>query len=113
VYASFAELESLGLMSLEAMQSGCIVVGYRGQGGSEYATEDNGYWIDDGDVDSFVDQLATVLSMISDSEVASRVQKGIETAQRFNISSFERDLITTWRAILGNDELAFRHREAR
>lgn len=45
IYASFSNLESLGLSTLEAMKCGCIVVGDHGGGGSEYANKENGLWV--------------------------------------------------------------------
>lgn len=44
IYAAFSNLESLSLSVLEAMKSGCIVVGDHGGGGLDYATETNGLW---------------------------------------------------------------------
>jgi len=58
VYAAFPLREGLGLMCLEAMASGCLVVGYTGQGGMEYATMYNGHWIEEGYHENFVKALA-------------------------------------------------------
>jgi len=101
VYASFAELESLGLLSLEAMRSGCIVVGYKGQGGREYATDQNGLWVRDGDVHAFVDALALALSPSNEHIVASCVSAGMVSAQVFTKDRFTTELLLAWNSILG------------
>jgi len=45
VVLSLPFLESFGLVPLEAMASGAIVVGFHGNGAREYATEENGFWL--------------------------------------------------------------------
>lgn len=109
VYASFAELESLGLLSLEAMRSGCMVVGYKGQGGSEYATEQNGLWVRDGDVQAFVDTLALALSPGNEHIMASCVREGVASAQAFSSERFTRELLIAWGNILGGSAKQFQH----
>lgn len=42
VFLALSRLESLGLSPLEAMASGCIVAGFTGIGGQEYARPENG-----------------------------------------------------------------------
>src|SRR5262249_30646296 len=44
IVLSLPYLESFGLVPLEAMASGAIVVGFTGYGGQEYATQENGVW---------------------------------------------------------------------
>ncbi len=49
VFLSLSRLEGFGLAPLEAMASGCVVAGFTGIGGREYATPDNGFWVDEDD----------------------------------------------------------------
>jgi glycosyltransferase involved in cell wall biosynthesis len=49
VFLSLSRLEGLGLTPLEAMASGCVVAGFTGIGGREYATPDNGFWVNEND----------------------------------------------------------------
>jgi len=82
VYAAFPFLESLGLMCLEAMASGCLVVGYTGQGGMEYATTHNGHWIEDGDHENFVKALGEGLHRAS-GPPHPRIEAGANSARLF------------------------------
>lgn len=96
VYAGFAFLESLGLMNLEAMASGCHVVGYTGHGGAEYATPENGDWIAEGDHDGFVAALRAACRAQTKGE-AARVTAGL-----FNRARFTAELEQAWAAMLGD-----------
>lgn len=44
IFLSFSHREGFGLPPLEAMAAECLVVGFHGSGGLEYATEVNGFW---------------------------------------------------------------------
>jgi glycosyltransferase involved in cell wall biosynthesis len=103
VYAALPVLESLGLMSLEAMASGCHVVGYTGQGGSEYATPDNGDWIAEGDHDAYVEKLRDALKLFESGATNPKIAAGRASAQQFNTSVFENELRAAWDSILGEN----------
>src|SRR5882672_2072883 len=49
-------------LPLEAMASGCIVVGFHGYGGLEYATPENGFWFPSDHLEEVVDALARVIA---------------------------------------------------
>lgn len=57
IYASFAHLEAVCLSVVEAMKSGCIVVGDHGGGGFDYATHSNGLWCSASDTIGFAQNL--------------------------------------------------------
>jgi Glycosyl transferases group 1 len=61
VFASLGHLEGLGLPPLEAMASGCVVAGFTGGGGAEYATPANGFWVAEGDHEGFCQALNQAL----------------------------------------------------
>ncbi|MDF7673189.1 glycosyltransferase family 4 protein [Acetobacteraceae bacterium ESL0709] len=50
--------EALGLTALEAMASECVVVGFHGAGGLDFATPRNGFWHSPEDIEGVVDSLA-------------------------------------------------------
>jgi hypothetical protein len=101
VYAALPLLESLGLMSLEAMASGCHVVGYTGHGGAEYATPENGDWIADGDHADFAAKLRAACRLHESGAANPKIDAGSVTAARFNGTNFDRELAAAWTGILG------------
>lgn len=102
VYAALPLLESLGLMNLEAMASGCHVVGYTGQGGSEYATAENGDWIAEGDHDAFVEKLRDALKLYESKQPNPKIEAGRATAAQFSRAGFENELREAWLTIMGD-----------
>ncbi len=102
LYAALPLLESLGLMNLEAMASGCHVVGYTGQGGTEYATPQNGDWIAEGDHDGFVEKLRDACRLYESGQPNARIAAGRATAAQFSRAVFEKELRETWLAIMGD-----------
>lgn len=108
IWAGFPLLESLGLMNLEAMASGCHVVGYTGHGGGEYATPENGDWIADGDHEDFTARLGDACRLFESGQGNVRVAAGHATAALFSRQRFESDLHQAWNAILGEKLTAYR-----
>jgi hypothetical protein len=102
VYAALPLLESLGLMSLEAMASGCHVVGYTGHGGAEYASADNGDWIAEGDHADFAAKLCAACRLHESGAADSKIAAGRATAAQYSLNNFETGLAAAWRAILGD-----------
>lgn len=105
VFASLSWLEGLGLPPLEAMASGCLVCGFDGHGGSDYATPDNGLWVAEGDHDGFADAVAASLQLAraGGEAAAARVAAGRETAARYHPERFEHELLEAWRAVLKSE----------
>ncbi len=63
IFLSFAHQEGFGLPAAEAMASGCIVIGYSGNGGDEYFNPEFCYPIQQGDLVTFVNTIENVLDM--------------------------------------------------
>ncbi len=116
VFASFSYLEGLGLPPLEAMASGCVVAGFDGHGGREYATPANGLWVAEGDHAGFADALAqalagcgaalTLANARTDAVAAqhahhARLAAGRDTAASFSQARFTAELLAAWRGLLG------------
>ena len=85
VYLSLSSMESFGLVPLEAMSSHCIVVGFHGYGGMEYASPQNGYWFSPDQLEEVVDALATVVEGLERNDKALERMRvaGVETAGRY------------------------------
>ena len=101
IFLSTSVYEGLGLPPIEAMASGCIVVGFHGDGGLEYATDDNGFWCERGNIIECARTLKHVLSLI-DSEDGIRDKIRSQATKRAGEYTFDRqgkELIHFWREI--------------
>jgi glycosyltransferase involved in cell wall biosynthesis len=85
VFLSLCDRECCPLSPLEAMASGCAVVGFHGYGGLEYATADNGLWLPPDHLEETADALASLLVADARQEprMATLRAKGHETARQF------------------------------
>lgn len=101
ILLSLSARESFGLVPIEAMASGCIVVGFHGYGGLEYATPENGYWFSPEYMEEVADALAGVVSGLEreDPNLVRMREAGAETASRYTkshtreaLSRFYRDV---------------------
>ena len=83
VFLALNEREGLGLPSLEAMASGCVVVGFHGGVGLEYMRPGTAIAIDDGDVIEMVHQVESVLSRWGgDDELAAIAENAANLVRR-------------------------------
>jgi len=85
VYLSLSSMESFGLLPLEAMSSHCIVVGFHGYGGMEYASPQNGYWFSPDQLEEVADALASVIDRLErgDKALDDMRSAGVETVGRY------------------------------
>ena len=83
---SLGRLESLGMTALEAMAAGCLVVGYHGGGGRDYATSQNGFWHSPEDVEGIVDSLALALADFTNGNpvLTKMLEHGLNTARQYS-----------------------------
>jgi len=102
VFASFSWLEGLGLPPLEAMAAGCLVCGFDGHGGSDFASPDNGSWVAEGDHEGYAHALAAALQLAhaAGPELARRRTAGHTTAAGYSKERFALELEAAWRNIL-------------
>lgn len=86
VFLALGQFESCPLLPLEAMSAGCVVVGYHGYGGLEYATPRNGFWHFQDEVEEVVDDLYRAVTGISrqDPVLGRMIKEGAATAERFS-----------------------------
>jgi glycosyltransferase involved in cell wall biosynthesis len=110
IYVSTSEAEGLGLPPLEAMAAGCLVVGFAGGGGLDYARPDNGVWVADENPWALAEALRQTLLDLGDPQrsalLEAKRRAGREAAMRYSNARFERELVAFWKAYLGDDEPA-------
>lgn len=104
VFASLSCLEGLGLPPLEAMASGCLVAGFDGHGGKDFASAENGLWVNEGEHFAFADAVATAVRRAANlsGEGAAQRAAGFATAAAYSRERFERELIGAWQNMLGS-----------
>lgn len=85
VFLSLGHRESFGLPPVEAMAAGCVVVGFHGGGGLEYATPANGLWYHHDQAEAVADGLAVALRAFQDDAplLHGLRQRGAELAGRY------------------------------
>jgi len=90
--------EGFGLPPLEAMACGCLVVGFHGYGGLEYAKPKNGFWCQEGALIECTRTLARVVSLIDEDreEIRQVREAALRTAGEFDSGRQERELIDFW-----------------
>jgi glycosyltransferase involved in cell wall biosynthesis len=105
VFASFSYIEGLGLPPLEAMASGCVVVGFNGLGGSDYSSSRNGFWVAEGDHFSFAHALAEAIRAATDPVWYAKIMSdSILTANNYSDVRFRSDLKSFWEFYLGDNK---------
>jgi glycosyltransferase involved in cell wall biosynthesis len=102
LYLSLARFEAFGLSALEALAAGCIVAGFTGFGGREYATSRNGFWAAEDDCLDCTAQLtlATRLIFEGGDRYHGMVEEAISTAKYYDRVKFVERLTACWRTIL-------------
>ena len=92
--------EGFGLPPLEAMACGCIVVGFTGGGGRDYATKKNGFWVPDEDPISLAEALEKILSdyyMDPQSPAWKELrEEALKTSKRYSLQRQKERLVNFW-----------------
>lgn len=100
VFASLSHLEGLGLPPLEAMASGCVVAGFMGGGGADFATPANGFWVAEGDHEGFCQALNQALMCATTPAWRHAVLASAEQALRAHSpQAFKSALDRAWQRI--------------
>lgn len=107
VFVSLSRDEGLGLPPLEAMAAQCLVCGFDGGGGAEYATAHNGRWVPDGDLEACAHAIAACLTL-DDSARQASVAAGLVTADAFSQARFDAELDAAWRHLLADAAPVYR-----
>ena len=103
IFLSLSRLEGFGLPPLEAMAAQCLVVGFHGDGGREYARPENGLWCPQDDYEACVVALKTAAdAVVAGGALYDRlIEGGRQTAARYGMARLRQELITFWDRELG------------
>ncbi len=102
IFLALNEREGFGLPPLEAMASGCIVIGFSGGVGLEYMREDLAFPIADGDIAKFVSTIESVLPRWDHDESLGLItSRALESVRRdFSRSDEQRDVVSVFGAAM-------------
>ncbi len=103
VFLSLSRLEGFGLAPLEAMSADCIVAGFTGIGGREYANPHNGLWAAEDDFPTCVALLKRAVELASGAPDVRRAYADAchETLAAYTTASFRGAVEKAWAEILG------------
>lgn len=98
LFLSLSRLESVGMMPLEAMACGCVVAGFTGVGGQEFATASNGFWVPEDDCCAAADAVAEAADLVATggAPLKRRLEAGYETARQWSYANFRVALEEVW-----------------
>lgn len=103
IFLSFGGPEGFGLPVLEAMNAGCLVVGYHGYGGQELLTPDTGVPIDLGDIPGFARTCAATIDELArdPSRLQAIADRGMAEARaRYSPTAQVESVVAAWGAII-------------
>jgi glycosyltransferase involved in cell wall biosynthesis len=98
LHLSLSRLEGAGMSTLEAMASGCVVAGFTGIGGVEYANWENGFWAPEDDCEAAADALASAsdVFLTGGPMLRRRQEAALATARLWSFERFSADLEEVW-----------------
>jgi hypothetical protein len=102
IFLSLSKREGLGLPPLEAMAAGCLVAGFHGVGGLEYANKNNGLWCGEEDLVDCARQLTAACRLVErgGEQLASLVSNGQLLAKTYSFARMKSDLDRFWKGFL-------------
>lgn len=112
IFLSLSHLEGFGMPPVEAMAAGCLVAGFHGEGGREYAAPENGLWVEEGDHEGCVAALARLVDLVKRGDPAAEAYRraGRQVAGHYDEARLEAALLDYWQAagampeLLGQEE---------
>lgn len=106
IFLSLNHREGFGLPPAEAMASGCIVIGYAGQGGKEYFNPNFSFQIDEGNIIQFANKVEEIGQKLEKNDTKTIEMSKYATdhiLNNYNLKNEEDSIISTWKKILKSD----------
>lgn len=101
IFLNLGRTEGFGLPPLEAMAAGCIVCGFSGEGTTDFATDSNGYWAPEGDLDACAEAVRRAIAVFADRDaLKARWRAGMGTARSYAMPVFEQRIVDYFEALL-------------
>ncbi len=102
VFLALSRLDGFGLTPLEAMSAGCVVAGFTGIGGQEYATKENGVWAAEDDFPACLTALDQALQLWQTAGPSLQAYQAAAraTALRYSPEAFAAATRSAWTSIL-------------
>lgn len=102
VFLALSRLDGFGLTPLEAMAAGCVVTGFTGIGGQEYATPQNGFWAAEDDFPACLQALDEALKLwqAGDDPLAAYRANTHATVAHYTPEAFAAAARAAWTSIL-------------
>ena len=101
-FISLMKDEALGFPGMEAMASGCVVVGYTGLGTREYFTPETGIPVEEGDTPGVVEAVEAAIAEYARDPVRldrMRAEAARRVTTRYSYDSFREALIGAWSSL--------------
>ncbi|MFY0643015.1 MAG: glycosyltransferase [Bacteroidia bacterium] len=103
IFLSFSYREGLGLPPLEAMASGCIVIGYSGNGGNEFFGTKYFNQIEEGDIISYASKVEEIIEEYGSNRQRLdqlREEGSSYVLERYSKTNTEKALIQSFKTII-------------
>lgn len=104
VFLSLQAVEGFGMPALEAMASGCLVVGFTGGRGCEYAEKSNALWVAENDIEIAVLALGRAIRWIHSGapEAKEMIAAGRRTASRYSVEARNRAVLAFYNQVIAS-----------
>ena len=107
IFLSLQRFDGFGLPALEAMAAGCLVTGFNGQGGAEYANEKNGFWVKEDDIIGAAHSLAKAIWILRErpEEAAVMIASGQQAASLYTETARDTAVCEVYSKILSKQNV--------
>ncbi|NND62759.1 MAG: glycosyltransferase [Flavobacteriaceae bacterium] len=103
IFMSFNHREGFGMPPAEAMNCGCLVVGYAGQGGNEYMLPEFSFKVGQRNIRDYVDKMEQAMLLFENNPDLAK-EMGLKASQfiqsKYSMKQEEESIVHVWNNIL-------------